>query len=79
MFPTNRIVSSNHRKGLTAAAVGVGVGVLGAAAMAVHLMARRAETRARPAGRFVSAGGRKIHYMERGKGDLSSCFMVTAR
>lgn len=66
MFPTNRIVSSNHRKGLTAAAVGVGV--LGAAAIAVHLMARRAEARARPAGRFVSAGGRKIHYMERGQG-----------
>lgn len=42
--------------------------MLGAAALAVHVMARRAEARQRPSGRFVSVGNRKLHIVEHGEG-----------
>lgn len=57
---------ADHRRALTVAAVGAGV--LGAAALAVQVMARRAEARHRPSGRFVSVGTRKLHVVERGQG-----------
>lgn len=41
---------------------------LGAAAVAAHARAKKAERRHPPIGRFVSAEGVRLHYLERGRG-----------
>jgi pimeloyl-ACP methyl ester carboxylesterase len=50
-------------------AVAVTAGVLAVAALVNRQLAKRAEARNRPIGRFLDVGGIRLHYLERGKGD----------
>jgi pimeloyl-ACP methyl ester carboxylesterase len=50
-------------------AIVVTAGMLAVAALVNRQLAKRAERRHRPIGRFLDVGGIRLHYLERGKGD----------
>ncbi|MFT8246280.1 alpha/beta fold hydrolase [Roseomonas sp. BN140053] len=56
------------RLGRTGTALTAGAAVLGGLALANHLLARRAERRNPPKGRFVEVNGVRLHYIEKGSG-----------
>ena len=50
--------------------LGIGAVVLGAAALTNHALARRAERRYPPEGKFITVDGVCLHYIERGTGSV---------
>jgi pimeloyl-ACP methyl ester carboxylesterase len=48
--------------------IGAAVAVLGVAAIANHLVAKRSERRHPPRGKFLNVDGVRLHYLERGEG-----------
>ena len=50
--------------------LGVGAAVLAAAALTNHALARRAERRNPPEGKFITVDGVRLHYIERGTGPV---------
>ena len=50
-------------------AIVVAAGVLAVSGLVNHQLAKRAERRNRPIGRFLDVDGTRLHYLERGKGD----------
>lgn len=62
---THRFTSRSGKKWVAGAAV---LAALSGAAIFNHLRARRAERQTPPAGRFVTIGGVRLHYVERGNG-----------
>ena len=54
--------------GRVAGLLGGAAAVLGAAALANYLIARRTERRHPPRGRFIEVDGVRLHYMEKGEG-----------
>ena len=54
------------------------VGVLAATAVVNHRLAKRAEQRNPPVGRFIDVKGVRLHYLERGEDRRWFCFMAMA-
>jgi hypothetical protein len=52
-----------------ATGVAVAAGVLAVTALANHLLAKRAERRNPPSGRFLEVDGVRLHYIDRGEGE----------
>ena len=52
-----------------ATGVAVAAGVLAVTALANHLLAKRAERRNPPSGRFLDVDGVRLHYIDRGEGE----------
>lgn len=49
--------------------IGVAAGLLAISALVNRQLAKRAERRYRPIGRFLTVNGMRLHYLERGEGD----------
>jgi pimeloyl-ACP methyl ester carboxylesterase len=66
LVPTRGAGSLAGRATLTIVAA---AGMLAVSALVNHQLARRAERRNRPIGRFLDVDGIRVHYLERGEGD----------
>jgi pimeloyl-ACP methyl ester carboxylesterase len=66
LVPTRGAGSLAGRATLTIVAA---AGMLAISALVNHQLARRAERRNRPIGRFLDVDGIRVHYLERGEGD----------
>jgi pimeloyl-ACP methyl ester carboxylesterase len=66
--PALRQLSRNRRSATLGSLIGVAGVALTGAALIVHRHARKAEGQYPPLGRFVTAGGARLHYVERGRG-----------